>query len=340
MLIFFDGFDQRSTINTGGLWTGASFPCGPNGRTGRKVLVNSSTPALRTVAPSQEHGTFIVGMAIKPVSGLGDLLFLEFWSSTSASPDIRVKYGHEGTNGNIRIQRGDTVIALSPNNVLAAGAWQFVEAKVVLSTDTQTNGSVVVRVNGTVVIDRQNIQTRLTTSGSGNLNRIRLYRQDSNCDVDDLYLCNGAGSENNDFLGDCIVVSRMPNNNGATNQFTSSSGNPNWENVDEVPEDISNYNFSSTNDHIDLYQVGGMELPANASILGVQLTPLIDKDTANPRGFAHVVRVGNTNYFGSRTELTQTPTYHPYLLEKNPANNQPWTKAVVDAVQVGVQCKD
>jgi hypothetical protein len=74
--------------------------------------------------------------------------------------------------------------------------------------------------------------------------------------IDDLYVCDGSGSVNNDFLGECRVLTLLPSDgNGSNNDFdTSAGGSPADHGAmvnDTTPNDDTDYVSSSTVDHVD-----------------------------------------------------------------------------------------
>ena len=82
---------------------------------------------------------------------------------------------------------------------------------------------------------------------------------------DDLYVCDGSGSVNNDFLGDVRVVTVRPNGAGGSTQWTPDSGS-NYARVNEtISGEDSNYVEDGTSGHEDRYAYGDL-----SGVLGIK----------------------------------------------------------------------
>lgn len=140
--------------------------------------------------------------------------------------------------------------------------------------------------------------------------------------------------------GEGFVVPNTPSGVGATTQLTSSSGNPNWQNVDEIPANTTDYNSSATNNQYDTY--AATDLPASAAfVVAVMGMAYATRTDAVVNNYRHAVRTGGVDYFGTvDTPLTLT-TYATqfWSWNVNPGTLTSWTVAEVNASEPGFQVK-
>ncbi len=258
-LLWVDGFDAYgSTVNT---------PVTPSGIVDRRYTVSGSTPYVRDPriagnGRSIELGyelktpalttdaTLIVGWAFKIITPVAaETYILSFWDGANWGIGVKL-YGaigeiavnrHEATN----VQLGTTVGAN-----IHSGCWTYVEVKVVCGDA----GSLEVRVNGV---------SKLTFSGDTKSGYIThtyhdkiLIENDLNVYVDDLYICDGSGSKNNDFLGPQKVVTVYPSADvGGKVEWTPSSGVDHYALVDENPcTNDTDYVEDGTSGHLDQFE--------------------------------------------------------------------------------------
>lgn len=246
-----------------------------------------------------------------------------------------------GTGFRWLIKRGSTTVATS--SYVDFGVWHYFELKVTVRTGT--NGAYELRHNG--VLDISGSSVNLADSGGDGWD-IWAMRYTTNTGgalrYDDMYVLNGTGTKNNDFLGPSIVEGCLPNGAGASTQWTlGTGGSANWDQVDDSPaatDEVSTggINHSDTNTHKDLYayedltqitgtihavQVG-TQLAMNAAGTRTVKTKYRDPDTTEADGASHVV--DSTSY----DEFTE-------IMENNPASAAAWDVADIDDGQFGVE---
>jgi hypothetical protein len=240
------------------------------------------------------------------------------------------------------IKRGATTVATS--SYFDFGVWHYIELKVTVRTST--NGAYELRHNG--VLDISGTGVDLANTGGDGWDRFA-FRYTSNVTstlrYDDMYVLDGTGSKNLDFLGPSVVEGLLPNANGATIQWTNNAGSgSNYENVDDVaisaPDESGpgGTNGSDTNGQIDLYafedlaQITGT---IHAVQVGVQLgmaatgtrtvrTKYRDPDTTEVNGSSHVV---DSTVFDEFTEV----------FDDNPNSAAAWDVSDIDDGQFGVE---
>jgi hypothetical protein len=95
-------------------------------------------------------------------------------------------------------------------------------------------------------------------------------------------------------LGNQFQVAVVPTGAGSTTQLTPSTG-ANWENVDEVPPNSSDYNTASTADHIDTYaNNAASQLTVLASVQAVASVAHCSSSVTGIDGLRHVLADGTT----------------------------------------------
>lgn len=156
---------------------------------------------------------------------------------------------------------------------------------------------------------------------------------------DDIYICDGSGAENNDFLGNLSVECLRPNGAGSSAQFTPSAGS-NYQNVDDTDEDGNDgdttYNAADADGETDLY---AMESLATAGeIVGVQVQADVRVTEGNPRKFRLLAREGTTTgESGDLTILHPEYRHRRAIFEENPDTNNLWTESEINAMECGIK---
>ena len=344
-LIYVDGFDDNMLTQK---WTAVvGSPTTPSGRNGNGLHLlapssNSTSKVSKQVAAADEHATFIVGFAYKPAnvtstpatnSTYGLVAFL---SDSLATSHLTLCPNADGT---VSVRRGGiagTVLGTSVVS-LTAGVFQYIEMKATLHDST---GIVTVKLNGTAIItltgqDTKNAGTKTVFDGFG---MGVMGGIGSTTDYDDLYLCNGAGSVNNDFLGDVAVETLLPSGNGSNSQFVGSDGNStdNYLLVDESTPSSTDYAGSATSGNKDSYAMADLSR-ATGTVFGVVANPWVGNSDAGAQNFKHVCKSSGTTDVGTSTAINTT--YQPYqkVYELNPDSAGAWTVTTVNAAEFGAQ---
>jgi hypothetical protein len=337
-LIFIEGFDDGLLSQKWSAFSGLNV--GAGGRTGNKCQLsdNSDSVLRRTVAVSDEHATFIVGSAFMVESSYNAANILGFFSDTMVTTHVWL-----GVNSNnaIVIRRGDgTVLGTSTSNTLIPGTWSYVEVKMTLGDGTA--GSVIVRVNNTIVLNLVGIDTK----NGGTKTVLESFGWFASSgptgtafDVDDVYCCNGAGTINNDFLGDCSVETLYPSGNGNYSQLLGSDGDSinNYLLVDEPgTPNTTDYVGSAVDGQRDTYAFTDLTHVTGA-VKGVAVRAYAAKSDTGGRSLSNVVRSGGTDAVLTAQGLGATYGMVANILEQNPVGPANWTIASVNAAEFGVQ---
>lgn len=317
-----------AAISTAQARTGArSFTTGPasTGNFFRRVFTRTNT-------------TVIVGAAFRFSSVTPNTAYRLIHFGDTVNGIGQTGFGLN-TNGNLVVGRGVAVNNTSFFTVLATNGaeteptntWVYYELKVLL--DHTANGSFTLRRNGQVVLSGSNV---ITTSGSNiDVNAVTLRTDVSTNYCDDLYVCDGAGSLNNDFLGQVRVAALRPDANFAVG-WTPNTG-ANWDAVnDTTPDDDATYVEAATTGLEDLYDV--TNLPADTvAVRGVMVQYRGRLNTAGAAELRTLLRSGSTTVQGALDAQDVGYRYYSTLHETDPATSAAWTPAAVDAVKAGVR---
>ena len=342
----FDGVDTTTLVQKG--WnTVAGSPTVDTTtvRTGTGSLLINATGGegvLKGVPVAHEHATFILGVAVRIASLSQEQGLLELRSDSGATSHVSLTVAATGALLVKRGTTGGTQIAASAAGVISVNVWYYIELKATLS---DASGVVQVRVDGadaipsTGSLDTKNAGTK-TVFDSIALTRGSVGST-TNGYYDDVYLANGAGASNNDFIGDCKVRLMLPNGNGNSSQLIGSDGNStdNYLLVDDVPGSTADFVQSGTANQKDTYAF--QDLPdGTGTVVAVQHTAYAVKSDAASRSIAFVTRHSGTDYDSSDFALpTPNPTHIEYVTETNPGTGVAWLRSEVNAAEFGVKVR-
>jgi hypothetical protein len=332
-LRFIDGFDHYATADITEKWTSKTgsptISAGNGRRSGASYRNTFGTYVTKTL---DAQATWIIGVAFK-IAALPSSAAVGICGVLDAGSqqcDLRIK-----PDGTLQITRVGTVLGTT-TFALSAGQFYYIEFKVFIN---DTTGTAEVKVDGSSKLSLTSQDTKNTANATAN----QIYLGDlpsvasATTDFDDLYVCDGAGSTNNNFLGDCRVDAYLPNGNGNSSQLVGSDGNStdNYLLVDEsAPNDDTDYVESATVANKDTYACANMS-HTPSSIFGVQIVANAKKDDAGARSFTMVTRSGVTDFDGATEALSTAYLYYMQVRETDPNTAAAWTKANLDAAEFG-----
>jgi len=332
-LLWIDGFDSYGTT------TGAAPS--PTGVLARQYTVNNeasidiedgrlgsgysleidstawiATPALTT------NDTIIVGLAFK-IADSDDADIIQLYDGGTLG--VNLVYD----NGIFSIYRGSTLLESIPSHI-KLNAWYWLELKV---KSNDTTGTYEIRLGETNILSGSGIDTKISTNAYHDIVR----PGDNDVSIDDLYICDGAGATNNDFLGNVKVQTLLPSGAGTTTQFTPLAGN-NYAAVDEeIIDDDTTYVESLTAAHKDTYAYGNLAAGI-ASIKGIQIDTCCRETDASSFDLITPIRSGATDY----DDVAQTIGTTDYIVmhrvaELDPFTSAAWTETNINAAEFGIK---
>jgi hypothetical protein len=154
---------------------------------------------------------------------------------------------------------------------------------------------------------------------------------------DDLYVCDGSGSINNDFLGDCKVIRIDPDGDDTANWSTSTPSANHYENISEVSgdEDTSyiEETASSTLDLFDYESVASL-----GTIYGVQICTQCRETDATTHTLVTPIESGGNQYDDS-AQAVGTPSYITVVrvAGTDPDTSSLWTMSGLNAAKFGAK---
>lgn len=206
-------------------------------------------------------------------------------------------------------------------------------------------GSVQIKVNNVLVLNYSG-DTRASSfvypySNVWNTARwLNMGSQSSNTfKMCDLWVFDQAGSFNNDFIGDKSIDYITTNGVGAANGFTSSTGDANWMNVDEVPPDCgTSYNFVTATGTRDSFAM--QNVPAGTTPIAFQAIYQVKKATQGQADLKFSFRPPGGPYYDSQAQGITTVSDCRYIIQPydtNPHTGTTITEAEINAAEFGYQ---
>jgi hypothetical protein len=268
----------------------------------------------------------IVGVAFSAGSLLISGSFLRLYEDTQLGMNV-----HVNLDGTLDVYRNVTLLG-STTNTIVAGVWYYFEFKVV---NHQTAGSYELRVNDTTWLSDSGIDTQ-TVLGYHSVVEFRGPFSFVANNIDDVYICDGTGTRNNDFLGNVKVVAIRPDSAGDDTDWTPAAG-ANYAAVDEVvlDEDTTYVETSGSGDQ-DLYNYEA--LSSVGSIKGIQIITEVRVTDATSYDLNAVIKSNTTEDDGDPETITSTSyVTHIRLEETDPDTSDTWQAAAVNACQFGIK---
>lgn len=334
-LVFMDGFDHYTIADMGRKWNvpGNGSMSTSVFRNGTQSYLNTSAQAPRfALSTADQHATLIVGCAFRlSILPSSPLALLTLYGDAFVTTHTTLGVTAAGKLQVFRGTTGGTLLGSESGTSIAVNTWYFLELKAVLHDST---GAITLRVDGSSVITLTSQDTK--NAGTGSVYDGIGFTGNANANyIDDLYLCNGAGSAFNDLLGDVKVQTLYPSGAGNSTNLTPSTGS-NYQAVDDATGNTSDYVSSSVATTKDTYAFDN--LTAGYDPKGLQVIALAAKEAPGAvRTVIPVVRSGGTDYDGSARTLPFGWVYGRQVYEQDPATSTAWTTSGVNAAEFGVK---
>lgn len=303
-------------------------------RSGPSLRFNNWNSDTRKILDNQSN--WIIGFAFKcsALPAVNTQLImgvLDTGSSTQASIGVM-------STGQIRAFRdwppGGQTLGTS-TAVITPGTFCYLEVKFVIH---DTLGSVEVRKDGATILNVTNVDTKQTANAFAGtiLWPVTSGNESVTLDYDDIYVCDGNGTTNNNFLGDLRIDSVFPNGVGNSSGWTPSAGS-NWQNVDDDPSnDDTDYNASGVPGVKDTYAFPDIP-PTVGNVVAVAHNITVRKDDSLTHTFRDVVRRGGTDYPGTTKTATGSYVMYTEIKETDPSTSAAWTIANLNLAEFGAE---
>jgi len=236
----------------------------------------------------------------------------------------------------IQVKRGSyTGTLLATGGSLHQDKWHCVEFRLLVAS---SGGAFQLKVDGTQVINFIG-----NTQATANAN-VRSFQIGESVGLsvtgyyDDFAFNDLMGAVNNSWIGRGGISAIFPTGAGASTDLGlyPDSGEANWEDVDEAPPDTDeSYVFDDVIDEHDSYAASNLALPG--SISAIQWLARARSGLSDSPKVARVLRIGGTDYQGDDMPVGIWYDYCAEILDRDPnAGPGAWTKAVIDAMEIGV----
>lgn len=280
------------------------------------------TPSLTT------HDTLIAGCGWYNFS-TSDCWILTFLDGATIGMTLRKKSGAS----ELQLYRGGTLVDTTVGLNLHQANWYYVEMKIKCNTST---GTYEVRVGGKTVLSATGVNTKAASNDYHDVAGFRPVAARAPR-YDDFYICDGSGSVNNDFLGDCKIVRLDSDGDDTTNWGTSTPSANHYENIDETEtDDDTSYLEESTSTTLDLFDYE--DVSGLGTIHGVQLSTECRDTDANTFSIITPIESGGNQYDDSVQSIGTTN----YVTKMRVAGTDPdtaslWTLGGINAAKFGIK---
>ncbi len=344
-LLMFDGFEAyplegSPLIPEGAPWKDIAavyyFDGTPAPRTGTRAAVTTNVSSRRNITQDlADPATLYVGCGV-------------YWRSSSfpaialrgdASGNICDVY-LDGATGEYVLRKGDATELFRA--ALATDTWHYFEVGVTVNGATS---SIELKLNGASVYSNGSVD--LAVGSNVGVRDVMFLdvgtpHTTPSAGIDDVYLCDGSGTEHNDFLGPVRVHALSPNAD-ATVAWAPDSGVDNYARVDDMwggHDGDSSYVASNTVGEKDLYDLEDLAAEYQNPVAVQAYWAARHDDTSGGAGMAPVLKSGVTETEGAEVALAAGYlTYVEPLHATNPDTGAAWTPAEINALQVGAIVK-
>lgn len=252
-----------------------------------------------------------------------------FYDAVGGNDQVVVTFLNYGI---VQVTLGDGTTRSSAPNSWVPDTWQYVEAY--CSIGTGTAGAVVVKVNGTTVLNLPNVPTQKTANASFGGFRWNMITE-ANLSIDDIYFCDPTGAAPyNNFLGNVRVQALLPAGAGSSTQWMPSGSEPNWQSATNTNVDDTLYVVDGTVGQEDLYTVQASI--GAVTVLAVQARGAYRQDDATQRSAQTILMSGSSAATTAAMACSQSYTMQtdgPFTTD--PATGSGWLPAAVNGLQIG-----
>lgn len=350
----FDGFDSYGSAVTNLSIAGARgwYAVGPDlggssastpfgsGYSLRNYNASGGTEGLEYRGAN--HATWIVGFAMNIVAtdyANQMCLVMDTDSSTTTTTttsqvEMKCIYSGTGTLYNISLTKNNGAVLLAGPVTVSMNTWYYYEMKVTISP---TSGYAELRINTDTVLTYSG-NTQVTANAYANTIGFNLqsgFGGPPSMYLDDVYIADGSGTINNDFMGQARIESVYPNTDGTKQDWAFSSGTSTAALVsDTVADGDTSYIADGTAGHTATVTIAPTIV---GRIAAISLTQYARKDDTALRETASVVVVGPTTYTYATHTLSSTYDYYSVVIESDPATSSGFLMSNLITYEFGVK---
>jgi hypothetical protein len=242
------------------------------------------------------------------------------------------------TNGLLWVRDGNGANLGGLRTHLQVQTWMHIEMKAYCHS---SNGYVVVRVNGSPALTINDVNTnnagtgyftRFSYGDATPLNGFQITR------VDNLYVCDGSGSKNNDFLGPVTVHTIFPDGDDSVNFATTGNANyaTHYQQVNSSDAMwTTDYVQDSTTGNRDIFT---MDDTLNFSTVHGIMGCIVTLGITSNQNYTQVFSSNGTELESSNMSAnTSTNKTSYFVVEDDPDTSSDWTSATINALKFGIE---
>ena len=215
-LIFIDGFDHYATateFDRKYLSTNGAVQDTADQRTGLGCCkITGNTGNIIIQVPAKDE--YVVGFAIKlnsPTASASEGLIDFYEDESSAEVQASLRYtGDKRFRVDRGIGGGSVILGTSTDQFDLHDGWHYLEFKVLVH---DTLGTYEVKLDEETILSATGVDTKNANAEANEIKHIHIQGIEvvNNATfIDDLYVCDTTGTNNNDFLGDIEVTTIFP----------------------------------------------------------------------------------------------------------------------------------
>lgn len=310
---------------------------------GRVFGIAAEPVSLVLVTPSfGTDNTAIVGIGVKmlqhfaAVGNSAQGWYLETGSAEQCHLEME---STSGTGFRFHLYRGATLIDTTAYTDF--GTWVYLEMNITVRDGV--NGAYEIRLDG--VVDSSGSGLNMADNGTDGWD-VFAQRWSTTLSTrlayDDIYVCDGTGAKNNDFLGPSVVEGVEVDLEGTTIEWAPASGVNNANMVDDPggsnPVDINNHNGSDTDTEKDLFTYTDLQ-EITGTIHGIQIGTQMAMAAAGTRTVKTVYRDPDTTEADGASHVVSATSYDEFteVFDDNPASAAAWDVADIDGGEFGYE---
>lgn len=335
-LVFCDSFDHYSSSNFNQKWTtSARMTIDSRGRNGNGAFIPAAGGFTKTLEPKN---AWFVGFAWKNFAGD------TFGGTIYSNGAVFVEPGFTGNanmlslilngDGTLQFTVSSGIIIATTTRSLQLDTWYYFEVKIQLGGNP-VNTTAEFRVNGEVWMSgtgNTNYNTANLLFGGMTASNGHGWGSSGNGGViiDDLYINDGNGTKNNDYMGDVKIGCIYPRQDGTIQWSGTGAGNQFLLVNEHVPDDDVSYIYTDTLAQTDDFYFD-MVSSFTGVITGVQFDVYARKDDEGYRAIqalAASTGIGNTIY------LNDSYVYYTFPLDDSFGTD--WTPNIINVTKFGV----
>lgn len=347
-LVWVDGFEKYGTVNSaispGDIVTwkylghfDEQMNVVPGAWAGSNALQIDGTSQYLVTPQVTGNRTIIFGFAFRLNNGVGnDMCIVDVRSPDMDGETIgyrQMRLNIQTVNGDnqIRANRGNTAIGTTTTLNIQQSTWYYLECKIYCDNSA---GTLELKIDGTTVLDLTGVDTQHSSGYNWYSRLMWVDNKINHLQIDDLYICDGTGSDNNDFLGTCNVQTLSPSSDVLT-EWTQDFGSNLY---DRIYEDQQNTGYISedTTGNQATFELDNVTI--NGTPKGVMLC-CESNQNGNLNKYAKALAqqgTGTINEVGNFMPGTTNPLTSSIIMETD-ADGSAWTNTTVNNLRMGVE---